>query len=645
MFRAVHGSFGQVPEDELSEASGSSGLLMGRRIRLHSATFLVDALVIIIAYIAADAMRFDGQIPTQYTYRLELTLPFIILIYWATTYLFGLHRRVWKYAGMNDLRAVTNSAAVSFILIFFLDVALRRDHFCPLSVVMIGAIFTFCGMIAVRVGPRMLRSGVAEAGDSGRVLIVGAGQAGHLVARDLTSESHSRERVIGYVDDDARLHGMRIHGVRVLGRTNDLPDIVKRYDIDIIAIAIPSASMRELDHILELSQATDARIQILPSQAEVLSGRSSSLRLRDVDLDSLLDRIPSTEMLQGDVIRSSVRDRIVLVTGGAGSIGSELCRQLVTLGPAKVIALDNNETALFHLVNELATGPDEELLIPVLASITDDGKLGRVFKRYRPDIVFHAAAYKHVPMLEEHTDEAVAVNVVGTLNVCRWAVRYRCQRFVFISTDKAVHPVNALGYSKRIGELLTRSHQYSGPIFCSVRFGNVIGSRGSALPEFVRQIDAGGPVTVTHPDAQRFFMTIPEAVSLVIQAASLAEGGELFMLDMGEPIKIGDLVKRLIRWRGLRVGKDIEVIYTGLRPGEKLTEELVFEVEGTKATVIPSVRVVQDATVPDLDELEGAIAVLAQLVSDGEEEILLSALESVALEYFVTENRTLQSVG
>jgi FlaA1/EpsC-like NDP-sugar epimerase len=644
MFRAVHGSLSRIPEEEPSEASGSTGLLVGRRIRLHGAAFLVDALVIIMAYAAADAMRFDGQIPTQYSHRLALTLPFIILIYWVSTYFFGLHRRVWKYAGMNDLRAVINSSAVPFVVIFVLDVAPRHDHFCPLSVVMIGAIFSFCGMVAVRVGPRMLQSGVAGAGDSGRVLIVGAGQAGHLVARDLTGRPQSHEQVVGYVDDDARLHGMQIHGVPVLGRTNDLPYIVKRYDIDIIAIAIPSASIRELDHILELAQATDARIQILPSQAEVLSGRSSSLRLRDIDLDSLLDRIPSTEVLQGDVISSSVRDRVVLVTGGAGSIGSELCRQLVTLGPAKVIVLDNNETGLFHLMNELSTG-DEGLLIPVLASITDDRKLGRVFKRYSPDIVFHAAAYKHVPMLEEHTDEAVAVNVVGTLNVCQWAVRSRCQRFVFISTDKAVHPVNALGYSKRIGELLTRSHQHSGPIFCSVRFGNVIGSRGSALPEFVRQIDAGGPVTVTHPDAERFFMTIPEAVSLVIQAATLAKGGELFMLDMGEPIKIGDLVKRLIRWRGLRVGKDIEVIYTGLRPGEKLTEELVFEVEGTNATVIPSVRVVQDTTVPDLSDLEGAIAVLIEMVADGDEEILLSALESVALEYFVSESRTLQSVS
>lgn len=644
MFRAFHGPFSRIPEEPLA-VPDSTGLLIGRRIRLHGAAFLVDALVIIVAYVVADALRFDAQIPTQYVHRLALTLPFIILIYWACTYFFGLHRRVWKYAGMNDLRAVMISAAVSFVLILCLDVALRHDHFCPLSVVVIGALLTFCGMVVVRVGPRLLRSGSAGTGDSGRVLIVGAGQAGHLVARDLAGGPESRERVIGYVDDDARLHGMRIHGVPVLGRTDDLPAIVKRYDIDTIAIAVPSASMRELDHMLELSQSTDARIQILPSQAEVLSGRSSSLRLRDIDLDSLLDRIPSTEMLQGDVIRNSVRGRVVLVTGGAGSIGSELCRQLITLGPEKVIALDNNETGLFHLVNELATGPGEELLIPVLGSITDNQKLGRVFKRYNPDIVFHAAAYKHVPMLEEHTDEAVAVNVVGTLNVCRWATRSHCQRFVFISTDKAVHPVNALGYSKRIGELLTRGHQHPGPIFCSVRFGNVIGSRGSALPEFVRQIDAGGPVTVTHPDAERFFMTIPEAVSLVIQAAALAEGGELFMLDMGEPIKIGDLVKRLIRWRGLRVGKDVEVVYTGLRPGEKLTEDLVFDVEGTEATAIPSVRVVQDMMVPDLDDLEGAIEVLAQLVADGNEEILVRALQSVALDYLERDHRSLQSVG
>jgi FlaA1/EpsC-like NDP-sugar epimerase len=630
------GSSGRVPS--------WSDLRIGKRLRLHGKTFVSDALVVMGAYIAADAMRFDGHIPSLYLHRLPLTLPFVVLVYAIAAYVFGLNRRIWKFAGMSDLRALLKTSTAAFMVLAGADVALGRDHFCPLSVVMIGAIFSLGGLIAVRVGPRMIKIGSGATSGARRVVVVGAGQAGHLVARDLTMASKSTEQLVGFVDDDPRMHGMQIHGVRVLGTTAELPTIVTEQDIDIIAIAIPSAATRELDHILALAQSTDARIQILPSQAEVVGGRSSSMRLRDIDLDSLLDRIPSTEALQGDLVRQCVEGRVVLVTGGAGSIGSEICRQLVTLGPAQVVALDNNETGLFHLVNELREGPGGDLITGVLGSVTDDQKLGRVFKHYSPDIVFHAAAYKHLPMLEDYADEVISVNVSGTVNVCRWAARSRCQRLVFISTDKAVHPVSALGFSKRIGELVTRAHQETGTIFCSVRFGNVIGSRGSALPEFVRQIDAGGPVTVTHPDAERFFMTIPEAVSLVIQAGALAEGGELFMLDMGEPIKIGDLVKRLIRWRGLRVGKDIEIIYTGLRPGEKLSEDLVFDVEAASVTILPSVRVYQDSVLPDLHELERAIHTLAQSVIDGDTDFLVEALEKVAADGALRKTRTLQAI-
>lgn len=613
----------------------AAGLLLGRRLRLHGMTFVNDALVVIVAYFTAAALRFDDHIPTFYVHRLILTLPFIILVYTATTYFFGLHRRIWQYAGMPDLRAIADASIVAFAIIAPLDLALPWDHPCPLSVVIIGSVFSLAGLIVVRIGPRMVQphAVAAPSADCGRVLIVGAGQAGHLVARDLTMGASRQEHVVGFVDDDPRLQGMKIHGIPVLGRTQDLPAIAGKFAVDVIAIAVPSASTRELDQVLGLARTTDARIQILPSQAEVVGGRSASMSLRDIDLDSLLNRIPSTDALQGEVIQNCVRDRVVLVTGGAGSVGSELCRQLVTLGPAKLIALDNNETGLFHLVNELRGGPGGELLTPVLASVTDEPKLRRVFDRHRPDVIFHAAAYKHVPMLEECADEAIGVNISGTLNVCRMAVRFGCRRFVFISTDKAVHPVNALGYSKRMGELLTRGHRNTGPIFCSVRFGNVIGSRGSALPEFIRQIDAGGPVTVTHPDVERFFMTIPEAVSLVIQAGALAGGGELFMLDMGDPLKIGDLVKRLIRWRGLRVGKDIQVVYTGLRPGEKLSEELVFDREETRATQIPSVHLVRDEMQPDLGDLERAVDRLTRMVADGDEESLLGALQKLTIEY------------
>jgi len=348
-------------------------------------------------------------------------------------------------------------------------------------------------------------------------------------------------------------------------------------------------------------------------------------------VDTLLDRIPSSEGFEGPLVRDAVAGRVVMVTGAAGSIGSEICRQLLTLDAAQVIALDNNETGLFHLHNELCEMPNGALLKPVLTSVTAEPKVKQVFARYRPAVVFHAAAYKHVPILQEHVDEAVFVNVKGTLNVCECALEYGCERFVFISTDKAVDPVNALGFSKRIGELLTRAHQnQSDTIFCSVRFGNVIGSRGSALPEFIRQIDRGGPVTVTHPDVERYFMTIPEAVSLVIQAGALARGGELFMLDMGTPIKIGDLVTRLIRLRGLRIGHDIEIRYTGLRPGEKLTEDLVFTTERTSPTDVASIYVVDDDARPNLVDLQRSVFHLVRSATYEGADVIAAELARVA---------------
>jgi FlaA1/EpsC-like NDP-sugar epimerase len=364
---------------------------------------------------------------------------------------------------------------------------------------------------------------------------------------------------------------MTVYGVPVIGRIAELPAIAAERGADIEGIAVPSATAIEMERMLALAQETEARIQVLPSLAEITSGKAS-LRLRSIRLEDLLNRPPSTEGDGADL--SCLSNRTVLVTGGAGSIGSELCRQLIESGPKRVIALDNNETGIFQLERDLV-GARPSALVTVLSDITDVDRMRRVFERYHPDVVFHAAAYKHVPMLEAHPYEAVFVNVVGTQNLCNLACTAGCERFIFISTDKAVEPKNALGYSKRIGELLLQAHgsnkQGKGTRFSSVRFGNVIGSRGSALPEFIRQIDEGGPVTVTHEDAERYFMTIPEAVSLVIRAGTLAGRSPIFMLDMGEPIRISELVRRLIRLRGLRVGKDIDIEYTGLWPGEKMT--------------------------------------------------------------------------
>lgn len=583
-------------------------------LKTHGLTFLRDALIVAAAFYAGDLARFDGHVPLAYDHGLILALAFIIPVYVLSVYLWGVHRRMWQYASIPDLRTLLQAWVTGTAIVMAADLAVGREFFLPMSVVLMGSVFAVGGMVLARLWRRF--GWRTRAHTSNRILIVGAGRAGQIVAKDLAM---GPEHPVGFIDDDPGKWNRIILGIPVLGPIDQLHEVVVSHGVDTIAVAIPSASTRELDRVLALAQETEARIQILPSQAEVLSGRSSSMTLRDIKLESVLERIPSTDVLQSALVRETIGGRVVLVTGGAGSIGSEICRQLITLNPARVLALDNNESGLFHLVQEMSQKPGGECLIPVLASVTAGPKLGRVFEQYRPDIVFHAAAYKHVPMLEEHCDEAVFVNVQGTLNVCQRAVEFGCERVVFISTDKAVHPVNTLGYSKRIGEMLVRAHQQQSPtVFCSVRFGNVMGSRGSAIPEFIRQIQSGGPVKVTHPDVQRFFMTIPEAVSLVIQASSLAGGGEIFMLDMGSPIKVGDLVKRLIRLHGLRIGKDVEITYTGLRPGEKLTEELVFETEEARETDVPGIRLVLDDAVPSLPELQASVRTLVQLATQSE---------------------------
>jgi FlaA1/EpsC-like NDP-sugar epimerase len=499
----------------------------------------------------------------------------------------------------------------------------------PISVVPAGGVFALAGLICVRLWPRLTRTRQAAQDDWSRVAIIGAGQAGQLVAADLLGNSQWREHPVCFLDDDPRKRKGRIHGIPVVGTIDDLPEVARWHRIDIVGVAIPSATSQQLDRILSVALRTDARIQILPSRADVLAGKGA-MRLRDINLNDLLNRVPASVSLEETPALATLSDRTILVSGGAGSIGSELCRQLLRLNPARVVALDNNETGLFYLQQEVGTQRNGHLLVPVLGDITDSDKVERIFQRHHPDIVFHAAAYKHVPMLEAHPDEAVYVNVQGTFNLCSAAVHHACERFVFVSTDKAVHPVNVLGFSKRIGEMIVRAHGNGGTIFCSVRFGNVVGSRGSALPEFIRQIDAGGPVTVTHPDVERYFMTIPEAVSLVIQAGAFADGGELFMLDMGQPIKIADLVQRIIRLRGLRVGKDIEIVYTGLRPGEKLTEDLMFEAEHASPTPNPTILAVADDTPAGRRDLEREIGILLDVAAREEPGTVRKVLADIA---------------
>jgi FlaA1/EpsC-like NDP-sugar epimerase len=598
------------------------------RFRLHGITFLRDGIVVAVAYILADAVRFDGPIPASDFQHLLFALPAIAIIHLTYIWLFGIHRRLWQYAGIRDVRAILLACILGAMTVAVLDLAVTDWRPVPLLAVPTGSALAVLGLAAVRVWRELIHIRIHTDAGWERVLVVGAGQAGQLVVADLLSNPDGRQHPVAILDDDPRAEKMRVRGVPVIGAVDRLTEIVEQEEIDIIAIAIPSASPAQLDRILALAQETSARIQVLPSHAEVMAGKAP-MRLRDLNLDDLLDRDPS-DVLDDPTVQRAIGDRVILVTGARGSIGFEICRQVLRLNPVCVLALDNNETGLFYLQRELRNEPNGALIKPVLADITDGAKLAQVFERYRPDIVFHAAAYKHVPMLEAFPEEAIAVNINGTLNLCRLADEHGCERFVFVSTDKAVQPVNVLGFSKRIGELVTRAHTDTDTAYCCVRFGNVVGSRGSALPEFVRQIDAGGIVTITHPDVERYFMTISEAVSLVIRAGAESVGGELFMLDMGQPLKIADLVKRIIRLRGLRVGKDIEIRYTGLRPGEKLTEELVFPAEQVFSTSSDGIFRVEDPVTADLDDLEASIAILTQAAKRDDTQALHALLARVA---------------
>lgn len=598
------------------------------RLRLHGRTFLLDAVIVVLAYRLADEVRFNGHVPMAYTHSYLLMLPFIVFVYGVANYLFGIHRRLWQYAGAPDMRSIVDASVISAALILAVDVLLPAPRPLPMSVVPAGAIFALFGFLGVRVWRRLRRSHVAVGSDWSRVLLVGAGRAGQLVASDLLANPDWREYPVAFVDDDPHKYRMRVHGIRVLGTVEQLADLVRELNIDIIGVAVPNASRAELDRILSYAQETDARIQILPSRAEVLE-RGEASRLRDISLDDLVRQTPANHA-ENPEVRAYLRERTVLVTGAAGSIGSELCRQILALGPKRLLALDNNESGLFYLQGELASHGHHEALSPILADVTDAEKICRVVRQYRPDVVFHAAAYKHVPMLEAFPEEAISVNITGTLSLCQAAGAAGCERFIFISTDKAVDPVNALGFSKRVGEMLVRAHGTGRTRFCCVRFGNVIGSRGSALPEFIRQIDAGGPVTVTHPDVERYFMTISEAVRLVIEAGTRAEGGELFMLDMGTPVKLDHLARRMIRARGLRIGKDIEVVYTGLRPGEKLTERLVFEHERSTPTDNPAILRIEDPNQPSLPQLLPRLDAMTRAARSGDRDAVFDLLAETA---------------
>jgi FlaA1/EpsC-like NDP-sugar epimerase len=552
----------------------------------------VDAAIVVFAYYLSYLLRFDGAIPHTYMSSFNRTVVWILPLKLLFFYVFGLYKGMWRYTSIGDLQSLAaSSLAGTGTIMLILLISVRFAGFAR-SVFIIDFFLTFIFIggfrIAIRLFYHKQNKGLffssfnSQKAGSKHVLIVGAGDAGEKVLRGLFDEPQLQLKPIGFVDDDPGKIGREIHHVPVRGSMNRIPALVEEFDVDEIFITIPSASGDQMRNIVKLCKDCGVQYKTLPGLADLINGQVTISDLREVRFEDLLGR-PAVD-LDATNIKDYITGRRILITGAGGSIGSELCRQIVNYHPESIVLFDASESNLYAIQMELETRIGYKNYIPVLGGIQNETLAEKVFSAYRPQVVFHAAAYKHVPMMELNPWQAVQNNIRGTECLLECSIHWKVQNFVLVSTDKSVKPTNVMGASKRVCELLLQSLMGNGTALMAVRFGNVVGSSGSVLPLFREQIERGGPVTVTHPDVTRFFMTIPEACQLIIQAGGLGQGGEIFVLEMGTPVRIADMARDLIRLSGKEPDKDIEIKYTGLRPGEKLYEELITYGEGVVPT-------------------------------------------------------------
>ncbi len=592
-----------------------------------------DLFMIVAAWLSAYWLRFNLHvIPSHYLDTALKYLLFILPIQAAVFWFFGLYRGVWRFASLPDLVRIIKSTGLGLVICMLVLFAVYRLEWLPRSVPFLYGMLLIVMLSGPRFVYRWLRDHRLSVREGERVLIVGAGQAGEQLARDLQRDRINSYQPVAFVDDMPRRIGQDIHGIPVVGPTESIPQVVTELGIDIILLAVPSAKAEQRRRLVALCEASGVPVRTVPQLDELMSGQVAVNQLREVSIEDLLGREPVS--LDWNAIRDGLSGKTILVTGAGGSIGSELCRQIIQLKPAQLVLLDNGEYNLYAIEQELnKQHPDRQFDI-CLRDVRDKAAVNRIFERYRPEIVFHAAAYKHVPMLECQIREAVANNVLGTRNVAEAAHAHCCAEFVLISTDKAVNPANVMGTTKRFAELFCQNlNGRSNTRYITVRFGNVLDSAGSVVPLFRKQIAAGGPVTVTHKDIERFFMTIPEACQLIMQAGVMGEGGEIFVLDMGSPVKISYLAEQMIRLSGKTPGEDIEIAFTGLRPGEKLYEELFHDQESLQPTRHDKILLARHRIV-DWDELSNTLSQMREAVASYDEEVLFDGLCR-----FVPENR------
>jgi FlaA1/EpsC-like NDP-sugar epimerase len=562
-----------------------------------------DGLMLVVAGIISLSLRFDGHIPDSYLQELFagliVALPLMLFAYLG----FGLYNHLWRYASIKELLHIVISVSISSLLILVPVYRLMYPGFSRGVIVLIwvfNVILVGSTRLAMRIRRDILdaRNNAMSDNDAVRTLIVGAGSAGNMLLKEFQHHNPMGYKVVGFVDDDKRKIGFKISSVTVLGTTRELPRLIGTHRIELCVIAMPSAPGRVVRNIVEQCEKTGVKLKTLPGIYELIDGKVDAASIRDVQIEDLLGRQEIKIDLQQ--ISGYLQGQVVLVTGAGGSIGSELCRQISRFSPKLLVMLGHGENSIYSIEMEFREKYPNTNIMAVIADVRDYDRIDEVFATYRPDVVFHAAAHKHVPLMEGNAGEAIKNNVFGTKNVAVAADKYEVKRFVLISTDKAVNPSSVMGSTKRAAEIIIQLvNNGSKTKFMAVRFGNVLGSRGSVIPVFKQQIAHGGPLTVTHPEMKRYFMTIPEAVQLVIQAGAMGEGGEVFVLDMGEPIRILDMARDLIRLSGLELDKDISIKFTGVRPGEKLFEELLTAEEGTSLTKHKKIFVAKGANVYD----------------------------------------------
>ena len=562
---------------------------------LHRAAILglFDIIGIGMSYFFALLLRFDflySKIPVEYLKGYLRSMPWMILITVTVFYIFKLYHSIWRLISLAEFRKILEAYLV--LIPIYLVMGFLTHLSMPLSYYFMGYLLSFCFTVGIRFSYRLLRSWVnrgkemehAKEGKEERVMIVGAGAAGQVLIKELHNSPKVRSRVCCAIDDNPYKKGKFLEGVPIVGNRYDIPEMAEKYGISRIIFAIPAASGKNRKEILIICKGTDCHLQTVPAVYQLVNGEVKVSRLRDVEISDLLGR--EQIKVNNEEIFAAIQGKVILVTGGGGSIGSELCRQIAHAEPKQLIIFDIYENNAYEIQQELKRKYPELDLIVLIGSVRNRNRITSVMEKYRPHTVFHAAAHKHVPLMEDSPNEAIKNNVMGTYKTATAAAAAGVKKFVLISTDKAVNPTNIMGASKRLCEMVVQmmNRQCPGTDFVAVRFGNVLGSNGSVIPLFKKQIAEGGPVTVTDKNIIRYFMTIPEAVSLVLQASYYAKGGEIFVLDMGEPVRIDDMARNLIRLSGYTPDVDIMVEYTGLRPGEKLYEELLMDEEGLQNT-------------------------------------------------------------